>query len=320
MFSFRRVFSSGNGESQKDFESDLRQVKEIGQTPQDLDFHRVLNVPKSNITIALNDMALTVWDIYSLKKKRTYPTTRLVFASQNITLIESQKLIIVTLRSHETSIFSFNRNLRLICKAPVAEPYTEYIPSLKAVVSFGDGLLSIWGLYNRKVYYKGRGSFKNVKYLTGLDKIATFEGLFCELHVYDIDKEKKALINKKLLFSNDSTYGNLNSLEWIEGKNLLIMSDSVLGTIKIFSCREGKRWDTVATIEKPGDLLHPVRVSTEMMLATWKSKGEDNSYLIELKKMKTHELNKKVSKICFCSPDAKKFVTCHDNTLSLWKF
>jgi len=320
MLAFRRIFSSSNDDISKEMNENLHEIKDLGKAPGDLDFHKMCSLPQQNTIITLNDLTLTVWNMKSVKKQSVYPVPRLVFSSQNLTFIKELKLLIVTLRSNEASIFSLTKRPKLLCKSPVALPYTEYIHQLGIVISFGKDMLSIWGIYNRKVYCRTKGSFHKVKYLKGLNKLATFEGLFCEMNVYDIDENTKTLKNCKRLYTNDSSFGCLNEIEWVEKKNLLIVTDSVVGAVKMYGYRDCRKWQEIRTFEKDAILSQIIRLSNETILLTWGDKNQENSYIIELNKMKLQRLGQTVPKICLYSEPKKTFVACKEGQLSLWKF
>jgi len=159
-----------------------------------------------------------------------------------------------------------------------------------------------------------------VKYLTGLNKLATFEGLFCELNVYDIDTNTKTLKNPKRLYTNDSSFGCLNEIEWVEKRNLLIVTDAVVGAVKMYGHRDCGKWQELRTFEKDGILSQIIRLSNETILLSFGDKSEENSYILELNKMKLQRLGQKVPKICLYSEPKKTFVGCKEGQLSLWKF
>ena len=284
---FGRIISSSTSDFHKEIDRNLHEVKEIGKVSPELDFHRMISIPNANSVVTLNEMGLSFWNVANkLKKKSSYPVPRLAFSSQNIAFVPELNLVIVSLSYSESSIFRLEKKPRLICKSPISLPYNDYLHSMKTVVSFGNDMLSIWGIINKKIYCKAKGSFHTAKYLNGLDKLATFEGLFCELYVYDIDREKKGLANRKLLYSNDNTFGCLNQLDWLEKRKI----------------------------------LQTIKLNNEAMLLTWSEEGSDDSYILDLKKFKAHALKQKIGKVCFYSAKAKSFVTCKEDKLYLWKF
>jgi len=320
MFSFRRnFFSSNTNDISRELEQNLKEIKDLGKVPTDLDLHRACAIPKDNIIITLNDSSLITWDIKTLKKQAGYPVPRLVFSSQNLTFITELKLLLVTFKSNESSIFSLRGKPRLLCKSPVALPYTEYINPLNIVISFGKDLLSIWGIFNKQVYCTIKGSFHTIKFLKGLNKIAAFEGLFCELYVYDIDPEKKTLRNRKQLYSNDNSFGCINQIEWLENRNLLLVTDSVIGMVKMFSCKN-EQWQEIRTIEKEGFLSHALRLNSELVFLSWTNRGKIESFLFEHRKNKVQSLKAKIQKIHFYSPEKKIFASNKDDGLVLWGF
>jgi hypothetical protein len=84
--------------------------------------------------------------------------------------------------------------------------------------------------------------------------LAAFEGLLCDFGVFDLT-DRKTLGKKTQMYSNDHSFGSLNSIEWVENLKTLVVTDSLAGKVMIWRYDERCKWNKVKEIEKDGIMI-----------------------------------------------------------------
>jgi len=280
---------------------------------------RIYYIPNKNVFLTLNETYLAILDPYTLKKKLSHPIPRLFLASQNICYLSDINIFIVTTRANMSSIFHLSNKLKLIGTAPVGLPFLEHVPKTNLMISYGKFEVITWNLYTGETYYQEGGSFHKVKYLKGINKVATFEGLFCELYIYDLTSQK-GFTKKQKLYTNDNSFGSLNQIEWLDESKSLVVADSVEGKILIWSLSPQRKWNKIHTIEKDGIITQALKLSPEVFIFSWNINKQEESYIMETSSGNLKRLKKEIKKVLYCSSKTKEIISHSDNELLRYRF
>lgn len=300
------------------FESTLVLKKEIEPLPPTIRIERLFFVPEQNSIITIESKSISFWTLNDLKKKSSYSIPCLFLSSQNITFIAPASIFLVTTQAQKSSMFSIKHGMRMIKSCPVALPFSDYIASQKLVVSYGKDMLVLWNPFNNKVHYQQVESFHNVKFLSGINKIAFFIGLFCEFAILDLDRNLKPG-RKHTIYSDDHSFGCLNQIEWIESTKTLLMTDSIMGKVMMWKL-SGKKWIKTFELDKGGILLQSLMLSDDMFVCTWSLVDKRESYIIIPNSGKMIKMKKDIKKVKFFSRETGRILSIEGNSLYLFKY